>query len=217
MTTDPQSPIQAIGRDSKGRKVYLYSTDHMGRANVAKFSRMRAFARAYPRLVRKIGLDRHKSEEAAVLYLISKTGFRIGSEEETLAQVKAFGASTLRCSHVGVLGDKVEFDFTAKKGVRVTKTLKDSFLATHLSSRCGRNADQKIFKTSEYHIRNYLRSVQHGDDFEVKDFRTYLATTIALRQIKKLPLPKNGREYKKLRKEVAETVAREFGNPPELP
>ena len=110
------------------------------------------------------------------------------------------------------MGDKVEFDFTAKKGVRVTKTLKDSFLATHLSSRCGRDADQKIFKTSEYHIRNYLRTVQHGDDFEVKDFRTYLATTIALRQIKKLPLPKNGREYKKLRKEVAETVARELGN-----
>ena len=104
VTTDPQSPIQAIGRDSKGRKVYLYSTDHMGRANAAKFSRMRAFARAYPRLVRKIGLDRHKSEEAAVLYLISKTGFRIGSEEETQAQVKAFGASTLRCSHVGSIG-----------------------------------------------------------------------------------------------------------------
>jgi DNA topoisomerase-1 len=212
VTTDPGSPIQAIGRDSKGRKVYLYSTDQMGRANAAKFSRMRAFARVYPRLVRKIGSDKDKSEEAFVLYLISKTGFRIGSEEETQAQVKAFGASTLRCSHVAVTGDKVEFDFTAKKGVRVNKTLKDSFLAGNLSRRCGQDSDQKIFKTSEYHIRNYLRSVQHGDDFEVKDFRTYLATTVALRQIKKLPLPQSDRQYKKLRKEVAVTVARELGN-----
>jgi DNA topoisomerase-1 len=212
VTTDPASPIQAIGRDSKGRKVYLYSTDQMGRANAAKFSRMRAFARAYPRLVRKIGLDKGKSEEAVVLYLISKTGFRIGSEEETQAQVKAFGASTLRCSQVAVAGDRVEFDFTAKKGVHVSKTLRDSFLATNLSRRCNQDSDQKIFKTSEYHIRNYLRSVQHGDDFEVKDFRTYLATTVALRQIKKLPMPQTGRQYKKLRKEVAETVARELGN-----
>src|SRR5271157_4346947 len=92
MTSDPKSPIQAIGRDSKGRRVYLYSAEHMGRAAAAKFSRLKSFASTYPSLFRKIRRDKDSNEEALVLYLISKTGFRVGSEAETRAAVKAFGA-----------------------------------------------------------------------------------------------------------------------------
>ena len=32
ITTDPKSPIQATGEDVKGRRVYLYSAEHMGTA-----------------------------------------------------------------------------------------------------------------------------------------------------------------------------------------
>jgi DNA topoisomerase-1 len=216
MTTNPKSPIQAIGRDSKGRRVYLYSAEHMGRAAVAKFTRLKAFGKVYPSLIRKVRRDMKTSEEALVLYLISKTGFRIGSNSETLATVKAFGASTLRCSHVSVEGNKLSFDFTGKKGIRVSKVLKDVGLASDIAGRCNGGADQNIFKTTDDEIRSYLNSISEGSGFTVKDFRTFLGTQTAFRKIKKMPMPQNSREYTKYRKDVAETVSRALGNSPRI-
>ena len=211
MTTDPHNPLQAMGYDVKGRRVHLYSAEHMGRANAAKFSRLKAFSRVYPALVRKVQRDMSSSEEALVLFLISKTGFRIGSNAETLAEVKAFGASTLRCSHVHVEGSRLEFDFPGKKGVRVSKVLRNAFLAREISGRCG-EADGSIFRTSDAEIRAYLNSIPEGSGFLVKDFRTYLGTLTALRRVKSMPPPHSVRELKRLRKEVGEIVARELGN-----
>ncbi len=216
MTTDMKSQIQAIGFDSKGRKVYLYSTEHTGRAAAAKFSRLKAFAKAYPSFLRKLRLDKNTSEEALVLYLISKTGFRIGSDTETLARIKAFGASTLRCSHINIKGKKVLFNFTGKKGQPVNKVLKDAFLAENIAKRCEGNDAHKIFRTTDDNIRKYLNSIPGGEKFTVKDFRTYLGTSIALRQINDMPKPKSDWEFKRLRRKVGEVVARELGNTPTI-
>ena len=87
MTTDPGSPLQAMGRDSKGRRVYLYSAKHMGTAAAAKFARLKAFSKVYQSLMKKVRKDMKKSEDALVLYLIAKTGFRIGGDTETHASV----------------------------------------------------------------------------------------------------------------------------------
>ena len=212
MTSDPKNPLQAIGRDSKGRRVYLYSAEHTGMATAAKFSRLKAFAKAYLSLMKKIRRDMKISEDALVLYLISKTGFRIGGNSETLATVKAFGASTLKCSHVNVEGNKLSFDFIGKKGIRVRKVLKDNYLADAIAMRCEANFDHKIFRTTDEEIRTYLSSISESSKFTVKDFRTYFATLTAFRKIKTMPIPNNSREFKTYRKEVGQTVARELGN-----
>ena len=109
----------------------------MGTAAAAKFSRLKAFGKAYNSLMKIIRRDMNYSEDALVLYLIAKTGFRIGGKSETHAAVKAFGASTLQCSHVSVSGDKLSFDFIGKKGIRVRKILYDKHLAQVISVRCG--------------------------------------------------------------------------------
>jgi DNA topoisomerase-1 len=188
----------------------------MGRSSAAKFSRLKAFAKAYPSLIRKIRRDKDNSEEAEVLYLIAKTGFRIGSESETLAETKAFGASTLRCSHVNVNSNTLSFEFTGKKGVQIRKVVRDNFLAGNIAGRCGGNTDQKIFKTSDDEIRKYLNSLPKGPGFLVKDFRTYLATLTALRKIQSMPAPRNKSEFKRYRKEVGSAVASELGNSPTI-
>ena len=216
MTTDLESSIQAIGRDSKGRRVYLYSTEHMGMATAAKFSHLKAFSKAYPSLINKVRRDINNSEAALVLYLIAKTGFRIGSNVDTRANVKAFGASTLRCSHIDVDEDTISFDFVGKKGIRVNKVLNDSFLARNIAGRCSNSTGNPIFKTTDDEIRAYLKSIPGGSGFTVKDFRTYLGTLTAFRKIKTLPVPQNGREVKKYKKEVGQTVARELGNYPTI-
>jgi DNA topoisomerase I len=214
ITTDPESHIQATGHDSKGRRVYLYSAEHMGRAAVNKFSRLREFARMYPILIKHLERDRRKSEAALVLYLIAKTGFRIGSNTVTLAAAKAFGASTLHCFHVSVRGEKISFDYTGKKGKQISKVLKYKFLAKEIAERCSTEASERIFRISDKNIRKYLSSIPECSGFTVKDFRTYFATLIAFHKIKTLPIPQNLKEFRRFRKEVAETVARELGNTP---
>ena len=212
VTTDTNSPLQAMGRDSKGRRVYLYSAKHMGTAAAAKFARLKAFSKVYQSLMKKVRKDMKKSEDALVLYLIAKTGFRIGGDTETHASVKAFGASTLKCSHVIVDGSQVSFDFTGKKGIRVRKELKDNYLASNITRVCEGNFDHKIFRTTDDNIRAYLHSISRGSQFTVKDFRTYFATLTAFRKIKTMPIPKSSREFKRYRKEVGETVAKKLGN-----
>ncbi len=212
ITNDPDSPLQATGRDSKGRRVYLYSAEHMGLAAAAKFSRLKLFGKAYNSLMNKIRRDMNHSEDALVLYLIAKTGFRIGGKSETHAAVKAFGASTLQCTHVGVAGDKLSFDFVGKKGISVHKILKDKYLAGIVTRRCGDGFRPEIFGTTDRSVRTYLKSISAGSGFTVKDFRTYLATLTAFRKIKTMPAPANSREFKKYRKEVGQTVADKLGN-----
>ncbi len=216
MTTDPQSPVQAIGKDSKDRWVYLYSAEHMGLAAVAKFARLRAFSKAYPSLLKRIKRDMQTSEAALALYLIAQTGFRIGSKAETRAAVKAFGASTLKCAHVNIDADHISFDFTGKKGVRVNKTIKDKFLADNIANRCRAGPDQRIFNTTADGIRAYLNRISTSRGFTVKDFRTYLGTLAAFRKINSMPVPENGRETKRYKREVGKTVAQELGNTPAI-
>jgi len=184
----------------------------MGRTAAAKFARLRAFVNVYPAMVKRFKRDMGDKDEALVLYLISKTGFRIGSNSETLAQVKAFGASTLTCRHVTVSANRLAFDFTGKKGVRVVKTITDSFLAGKIGARCRSVSEQSLFATTDDKIRAYLCSIPGGSRFSVKDFRTYLGTAVAFRKVKALPIPKSGAEYKRYRKEVGETVAKQLGN-----
>ena len=216
VTTDAKSPLQAIGRDSKHRRVYLYSAEHMGTASAAKFSRLKAFSQDYLSLIRRVRHDMKTSEDAVVLYLIAKTGFRIGSNAETRAAVKAFGASTLKCSHVNIDGNKLIFDFIGKKGIRVNKILRDGFLAANIAGRCNVSHDKKIFRTTDDQIRTYLKSISKGSEFTVKDFRTYLGTLTAFRKIKTMPLPQSDREMKRYKKEVAKTVGQELGNSPAI-
>ena len=216
MTTDAQNPLQAAGRDSKGRRVYLYSAEHMGLAAAAKFARLRAFGKAYPSLFKRIKRDMPTSEAALALYLIAQTGFRVGSDAETLAAVKAFGASTLKCAQVNIDGDSIAFDFTGKKGIRVNKTIKDKFLAHSITGRCRAGPDKRIFNTTDDGIRAYLSKISGGRGFTVKDFRTYLGTLAAFHKINSMPVPANGRETRRYTREVGKTVAQELGNTPSI-
>lgn len=216
VTSDAKSPLQAMGRDKKNRRVYLYSTEHMGTAAAAKFYRLKGFSKAYPGLIRRIRRDMQTSEEALVLYLITKTGFRIGSNAETRAAVKAFGASTLQCAQVSINGNKIAFGFTGKKGIAVNKELTDKFLAEKLEGRCQTRKSRDIFKTSDDKVRAYLAEISGGAGFTVKDFRTYMGTLAAFRKIRTMPLPKSEREFRRYRKEVGRTVGRELGNTPTI-
>ncbi len=213
ISDDPKAPVQAVGRDSKGRKVYLRHDDTEKESAIAKFSRLKAFSQALPSITEQIERDMDANEEAAVLYLIEKSGFRIGSENNTKAKVKAHGASNLRCEHIKIDDNKVSFDFIGKKGVHITKTIADEKLAKRLGSRCKTDSGALLFNTNDEKVREYLKSISDGKPFKVKDFRTWMGTSVAFDEIKKIDKPPaNLKELNKIKRKVANEVAKVLGN-----
>ena len=210
------SALQAVGTDAKGRTQYRYSQAHTDRQAAAKFARGRSFDKALPKLMEQIGKDASDPnsryhEEAVVLNLIAKTGFRVGGEGDTGAEKQAYGASTLLAHHAEVKGDTITFSFTGKKGVSIQKTLKDKEIASHVQARQTR---QHLFDTSDARVRDYLHAID--GDFKVKDFRMWNGTAVAKQAIDSMDAPTNARDYNAKRLEVGKLVAEHLGNTPKI-
>lgn len=216
VSEDPNAALQVTGKDSKGRTQYLYSVEHSARQAAEKFARLKEFSAIVPQVEKAALRDMKKGNDtAAAAYLIAQTGFRPGSDAETGGAVKAYGATTLEGRHVRVEGDNMEFSFVGKKGVSITKTIKDKDLASYIRKRAVGSSD-KLFRTTDSNLRDYVKSIS-GDKFKVKDFRTYHGTAVAIKAIGeelKVGAPKTVKEQKAAEKRVATKVAQHLGNTP---
>lgn len=210
---DEDAPLQAVGIDVKGRTQYRYSAEHSEASAAEKFARLKAFHTALPKLRKQIAADIGTGDEAAeVLYLIDKTGFRIGSSTDTHADQQAYGASTLEARHVKIHGDTVSFNFIGKKGVRVKKSVTDAALAKMLTPRIAAGGRARVFASDGSDVRAYLH--QHAEGFTPKDFRTWHGTTIALSLVAHMSSPKTMKALKEARRMVATAVSEFLGNTP---
>ena len=214
ISSNPKSALQATGYDEKGRKQYLYSSTHSKKAAANKFSRIKEFDKRLPALRDKIKKDLQTNESAVVLYLIDQTGFRIGSDSDIIAKVKAYGVSTLQKQHVSTTGDKVTFGFIGKKGVAINKTVEDAVLARIIEQRSGGKARQdRLFSVTEGQVLHYLQTMAKRP-FLIKDFRTWRGTATAIRVMKDIPAPTSKSGLKKAKNLVAKAVAADLGNTP---
>lgn len=212
INSDPTADVQAIGRDSQGRKVRLTTAAHKEAATAVIMARLKEFTPYYQDLSAKIISDMDSNEEAAALYTIMQTGYRIGSDRDTKAKVKAYGVSTLKHEHVSVSGNTVHFKFIAKKGVPVDNAVTDPKLAMMMKERIKDGGD--VFDTSDDKIRDYFHRLPNMDRFKVKDIRTYVATQTALQEMKKMQPPTDKHSFAKQRMAVAKAVAAKIGNTP---
>jgi DNA topoisomerase-1 len=220
----PRGHIQATGRDARGRKQYRYHEEWTRTRGEAKFERTVAFARALPRLRRRVtrdlqrtGLPREKVL-AAVVRLLETTLIRVGNEEYARHN-RSFGLTTLRRRHADVRGSAVKFTFRGKSGVSHSVGIRDRRLA-RVVRLCQELPGQRLFEyldedgcvqiVSSEDVNGYLRVVM-GSDFTAKDFRTWSGTVIAMRALKARvgEPPTNAR----VKSAVAE-VAAELGNTP---
>jgi DNA topoisomerase-1 len=84
---DPLGHLQATGTDAAGRKQYLYHARWRERRDQQKFDQMLAFARALPRIRRRVTQDLAEDEVsqdrvlAASVRLLDRGFFRVGGEE----------------------------------------------------------------------------------------------------------------------------------------
>ncbi len=190
--TSPEGHIQATGRDSRGRKQYRYHPRWRQVRDAAKYDRLIAFARALPKIRRRVardlarpGLPREKVL-AAVVRLLETTSIRIGNTEYARTN-RSFGLTTLRDRHAQVNGPSIRFRFRGKHGIEHEIDLEDRRLA-QIVRRCRELPGQELFQyvdesgvvhdVGSEDVNDYLRAVG-GKEFTAKDFRTWVGTVLA--------------------------------------
>jgi DNA topoisomerase IB len=190
---DPRGHLQATGTDAAGRRQYLYHPRWRKERDRAKFRRAIEFARALPRLRKRVdadlerdGLTRERVLAVAVR-LLDVGLFRVGGEEYA-EQGGGLGLATLHREHVAIRDNSIVFDYPAKSGIRRVLEVSDpqalEVVAALQRRRAGgdellahRNGRQWTALRSD-DINDYIQAVL-GPQFSAKDFRTWNATVLA--------------------------------------
>jgi DNA topoisomerase-1 len=142
------------------------------------------------------------------------TGIRPGSDADTGAKVKAYGATTLLGQHITVDGSQVRMKFVGKKGVALDLPVGDKDIAKMLVARAkAAGPDGRLFgPVTGGSLLGYVHGSLDTGKYKTKDFRTLLANNIAATEIARWKKPESLAEYKKSVLAVAKTVAEKLGN-----
>ena len=191
ISPSPKAKLQAPGKDGAGRWQHRYHEAFQKRREAEKYQRIVDFARALPRLRRRVnadlrepGLGRDKVM-ACLLRILGTCFIRPGSQQYA-DENQSFGLATLRAEHVKVKGDTVIFDFRGKSGKQQHRELTDRKVAQVVRA-CLKVPGRDVFKfvlddgfvvdVRRRHINEYIREVM-GAQYSAKDFRTWGGTLI---------------------------------------
>jgi DNA topoisomerase-1 len=229
IATSTRPAIQAWGFDVKGRKQYRYHERAVAAREQRKYYRVRRLARDLPRireaLYSEIANGRELTRDrvaAAVVRLISKGFFRVGSERYA-RENKTFGISSLLKRHVHVEGSAIIFDFKGKSNKQQKHVVVDRALARIVSAmlkspgtRLFRFTDGTTWKNlSEREVNDYVRRVT-SVRYTAKDFRTWGGTVRVATVLSDLGTPASDREAKKNVVLAIRLVSAELGNTPAI-
>ena len=218
VSVDPNAEVLVTARDKKGRPQMVTSKSYKARSAAVKFSRIQDMLDEYDNISREIQEARHDpktKEDADCAWLMQVQATRPGSNADTKAKVKAYGATTLEGRHVVVSGNEVRLKFIGKEGVSHNHMIRDKELAKMLVDRKNSvGPHNRIFKTSYAKVRDFTAN-RDGGKFTPKDFRTSRATILAMELVKANPSrARNAKTYKARVKEVAMRVSKLLGNKP---
>ncbi|ALA19181.1 MULTISPECIES: DNA topoisomerase IB [unclassified Chelatococcus] len=218
--------VQATGRDQRGRKQYRYHPLWTACRDEVKYATLAAFARALPRMRRRVrrdlalkGVPRERVL-AAVVWLLDRAMIRIGNETYR-RQNKSFGLTTLRARHVAVRGASLRFAFRGKSGKEWNLRIEDRRIAKVIRSVQDlpgqhlfqyRDEDGSRRPVASQDVNDYIRAASGGEPFSSKQFRTWGGTVLAARLLSGTPLLETKRERARSLNEVIDAVAAQLGN-----
>jgi DNA topoisomerase-1 len=224
----PRAKLQAVGYDKAGRKQYLYSEDYREQQEQAKYDKLVRFGEKLPeiRIAMSEDMDRdHLDRErvcAIALRLINLGWFRPGSERYA-KESRTYGITTLRKRHVKVRGNRIALNFRGKHKVWVRTAVLDAELADAMKELLElkggrglfrfRNGDGKLVSLNDRHLNQYVQE-HMGEDFTVKDFRTWGGTLLAAVGLAERGTTENESQAKKQVTAVCKAVAEKLGNTP---
>ncbi|CAI8799473.1 DNA topoisomerase-1 [Pseudomonas sp. IT-P294] len=223
---DPRGHLQATGRDARGRKQYRYHPRWREVRDADKYSRLRDFGQALPKLRKRLealldapGFSRDKVM-ATVITLLDATLIRVGNTQYA-RENRSYGLTTLRSRHVEVNGSAILFQFRGKSGVEHQITVKDRRLA-RIIKRCleipGQDLFQYLDEQGERHtvsssdVNAYLQ-ILTGADFTAKDYRTWAGSALALSVLRELQWEPES-DAKRHVVAMVKDVAKQLGNTP---
>lgn len=192
IAADPDSHLQATGRDARGRKQYRYHESFTNDRADHKFADLLGFAASLGQLRRRVDRDLRKAElshdrvVATVVRLLDVTSLRIGNAEYARSN-KSFGLTTLRNRHAVVRGSTIHLEFRGKSAHDFEVTVEDRRLAKIVRS-CQHLPGQQLFEYKT--LDDTVRRVDSIDVNEylgeharpgatAKTFRTWNATVRA--------------------------------------
>ena len=224
----PNGHIQATGTDEAGRRQYLYHDDWRSAQDAVKHDRVRQLARKLPAFREAVdedlcapGLDRRRVL-AVALRMLDYGVFRTGNTQYA-DEHGSRGAATLLRDDVRVNKGKVVFDFVAKGGQERTIVLDDDRLVQAVRSlKRGRHENPRllVYKDDDcYHeidagmVNDRFHELV-GDDYTVKDLRTWTATVHAAVDLADADPPTTKAALNTAVKEMLEEVSEHLGNTP---
>jgi DNA topoisomerase-1 len=196
ISPQPNSHLQATGRDARGRKQYRYHPDWQLARDAGKFERMLEFGAALPRIRKRVQADlalpigaapRRETVLATLVRLLDTTLVRVGNDEYARTN-RSFGLTTLRNRHADVQGSRIRLKFRGKSGIEHEVDLEDPRVA-RVVRRCQAMPGQDLFQYEDEagtiravgsaDVNDYIREAA-GADFTAKDFRTWHGSVHAL-------------------------------------
>lgn len=224
----PESGAIVKGRDSVGKLQTWYTAEAKNASDADKFERISKLHTQLSEVVPEYDANLVQESEsdpvAAVTLVLKRTGMRPGSTKDLKAQVQAYGATTLESRHVKVSRGMVTWDFIGKKGVRQQGRSTDpDIVAVFRAAKRGKAPEERLFPTvTPEKINAKMRediplpdgySTKRGGGFTGKDWRTYLATAMTVAMVQgSTTKPKTKKEFRQMRKAVADIVAAQLGN-----
>jgi DNA topoisomerase-1 len=225
ISANPNSHLQAIGIDARGRRQYRYHADWSAERGKAKFERLPSFADSLPRVRERVDRDLGAKKQtyekalATVVHLMDNLYIRVGNQSYA-AQNGSFGLTTLRNRHVKIEGSKVHFRFNGKSGKEWNVSHADRRLAgaiKRIQELPGQSLFQYVDDDGKPHhltsqdVNDYIRQAS-GGDFTSRQFRTWGATCMAAFSLAAVEPAPSQRERARQLNAVIDTVAAKLVN-----
>jgi DNA topoisomerase-1 len=224
----PNGHIQAVGTDGAGRRQYLYHDAWHEARGREKHDRVLRLAERLPDVrthvaseLRDTGLSRRRVT-AAGLRMLDAGLFRSGGDEyET--EHGSHGVATLLRHHVRVKGEEISFEFPAKSGQLREAVMNDQLLAravlslkrsTYPGERLLAYRDRLGWHELHSGDLNVAFKEVAGEEFTVKDLRTWAATVTAAVALAQTGPLATDREIRRAEKDAMKVVAEHLGNTP---
>jgi DNA topoisomerase I len=226
---DPNSHLQAVGRDAAGRLQYRYHADWEKVREQRKAHRLAKLVAALPKIRRNVNMhlagDQPTREFAlsAVIELIARTAIRPGNE--SYARLNGTrGATTMLKSNVAIEDDTIVLTFKAKGGKATRKECDAAklvraigILRTVPGKRMFqyRDASGVARTVSTTTVNSFLREIA-GIKISLKDFRTLMASAVVLESLSRIAPAASARGRKKQVLEAVRAAADELSNTPAI-
>jgi DNA topoisomerase I len=224
---DRDGHIQAVGRDARGRKQYLYHRRWTEIRALSKFEALYDFFLALPDIRRRVerdlkrpGFPREKVV-ALLVKLLEVTLLRVGSEKYA-RQNSSFGLTTLEAEHLDESCPGLCLTFSGKRGKVVSVNLEDGRLVRMIrkiqelpGQRLFQYLDDRgeVVQVDSGDLNEYLKEVSQSE-ITAKDYRTWGGTLLAAAHLEDLGRPETASGRRRVVSRAVKRVAKALNNTP---